>query len=218
MFYVQGIAGQTFRGPLEDLQQVAGVARSRRVRAIAGKGDELGVEAPVARGGAPGVGPGPSPSEEAVFAYRTMLRLDQERGPLYHAGQIMQRRVIVVATDDTVEQAWRMLADRRIHQAPVLDAGQRLVGVVSERDLLTALNVDHGRVRDVLARQVADVMTSPVVCAGAVTDIRRIARVMLDYGVDGVPIVDENQTLAGFVSRSDILRAVIVDPPLNLWR
>jgi len=217
MFYVQGIAGQTFRGPLEDLQEVPGVARSRRVRAIAREGDELGVEAPVARGGARGVGP-TSPSEEAVLAYRTMLRLDQERGPLYHAGQIMQRRVIVVATDDTVEQAWRMLADRRIHQAPVLDAGQRLVGVVSERDLLTALNVDHGRVRDALARQVADVMTSPVVCAGAVTDIRRIARVMLDYGVDGVPIVDENQTLAGFVSRSDILRAVIVDPPLNLWR
>lgn len=214
MFYVQGIAGQSFLGPLEDLRQVAGVARSRRVRAIAGEGGELGVEASVARSGAPGVGPG----EEAVLAYRTMLRLDQERGPLYHASQIMQRRVIVVASDDSVEQAWRILADRNIHQAPVLDAGQRLIGLVSERDLLTALNVEHGQVRDALARRVADVMTSPVVCADPVTDIRRIARVMLDYGVDGVPIVDESQTLAGFVSRSDILRAVIVDPPLNLWR
>ncbi len=214
MFYVQGIAGQSFLGPLEDLRQVAGVARSRRVRAIAGEGDELGVEASVARGGTPGIGPG----EEAVLAYRTMLQLDQERGPLYHASQIMQRRVIVVASDDSVEQAWRILADRNIHQAPVLDAGQRLIGLVSERDLLTALNVEHGQVRDALARRVADVMTSPVVCADPVTDIRRIARVMLDYGVDGVPIVDHSKALQGFVSRSDILRAVIVDPPLNLWR
>lgn len=216
MFYVQGIAGQTFLGPMEDLRQVAEVARTHRVRAIGQEGGELGVQVHYLRESLSNVGH--VPEAEAVLAYRTMLQMDQERGPLYHAAQIMQRRVIVVAYDDTVEQAWRILADRRIHQAPVLDAGRRLVGVVSERDLLTALNVDHGRVRDALARQVADVMTSPVVCANPVTDIRRIAQVMLDYGVDGVPILDEKQTLTGFVSRSDILRAVIVDPPLNLWR
>lgn len=216
MFYVQGITGQTFVGPMEDLRQVAGVARSRSVRAVAQGDLERSVPALHPDEVLHKVGHGPG--EEAVLAYRTMLRLDQDRGPLYHASQIMQRQVIVVTSDDTVEKAWRILAEHHIHQAPVIDAGQRLVGVVSERDLLTALNVDHGQVRDALARQVADVMSSPVVCASPVTDIRRIANVMLDYGVDGVPIVDESRTLLGFVSRSDILRAVIVVPPLNLWR
>ncbi|PKO82806.1 MAG: CBS domain-containing protein [Betaproteobacteria bacterium HGW-Betaproteobacteria-11] len=209
MFYVQGIAGQTFRGPLESLDRVAEIARARRVRAIAHDGEELGTQA-LAAGGGPGA--------EAIHAYRSMLQIDQERGPLIHAAQIMQSRVIVVAADATVEQAWQVLAERRIHQAPVLDAGQRLVGIVSERDLLTALNVDHGRVRDALALRVTDVMTSPVVYAAPVTDIRRIAQVMLDYGVAGMPIVAENEALAGFISRGDILRAVMIDPPLNLWR
>ena len=50
------------------------------------------------------------------------------------------------------------------------------------------------------------------------TDIRRIARVMLDRDVDGVPIVNESGALLGFVSRSDLLRAVVADPPLSIWR
>lgn len=73
-------------------------------------------------------------------------------------------------------------------------------------------------VRDVLAKLVGDVMTTPVVAASPLTDIRRIARVMLDRDVDGVPIVNEAGVLLGFVSRSDILRAVVTDPPLSMWR
>lgn len=65
---------------------------------------------------------------------------------------------------------------------------------------------------------VGDVMTTPVVAASPLTDIRRIARVMLDRDVDGVPIVNEAGVLLGFVSRSDILRAVVTDPPLSMWR
>lgn len=41
---------------------------------------------------------------------------------------------------------------------------------------------------------------------------------MLDRDVDGVPIVNDTGLLVGFVSRSDILRAVVTDPPLSTWR
>lgn len=115
-------------------------------------------------------------------------------------------------------RAWHVLVGHQIHQAPVLDAGRRLVGIVSERNLLTTLNVEDGQVRDVLQKRVADVMTTPVVAAHPLTDIRRIARVMLERNVDGVPIVDDGGALAGFVSRSDILNAVVRDPPLSMWR
>lgn len=83
---------------------------------------------------------------------------------------------------------------------------------------MTTLNVDNGEVRDVLRKQVSDVMTTPVVAASPLTDIRRIARVMLERNVDGVPIVNDAGALLGFVSRSDILNAVVTDPPLSMWR
>ena len=61
-------------------------------------------------------------------------------------------------------------------------------------------------------------MTTPVVAAAPVTDIRRIAAVMLEHEVDGVPVIAEAGRIMGFVSRGDILRAVVNDPPLSLWR
>ena len=155
---------------------------------------------------------------QAVDAYQAMLPQDLERGPLYFANQIMQPQVITVQAGDDVARAWHVLVDNQIHQAPVLDAANHLVGIVSERNLLTTLNVDDGQVRDVLARRVADVMSTPVVAATPVTDIRRIAQVMLDRDVDGVPVVSDAGTLLGFISRSDILQAVVTDPPLSIWR
>ena len=108
--------------------------------------------------------------------------------------------------------------EKRCHDTKLFGGYGRLVGLVSERNLLTTLNVDAGEVRDVLVKRVGDVMTTPVVAANPLTDIRRIARVMLDRDVDGVPIVNETGVLLGFVSRSDILRAVVTDPPLSMWR
>ena len=72
--------------------------------------------------------------------------------------------------------------------------------------------------RDVLARRVADVMSTPVVAAAPATDIRHIAQVMLERDVDGVPVVGDSGALLGFISRSDILQAVVTDPPLSIWR
>ncbi len=207
MFYIQGIQGQVFSGPLERLDRVNGLARARAVRSIDAAEDELVVGAP-----------NPYQREEAVRAYRQMIPADLDRGPLYHADQVMSRPAIVVARDSAVADAWRTLRDNRIRQAPVVDDEKRLIGLVSERDLLTAVDVEDGQVVAARRRQVGDVMTTPVVASAPITDIRRIAAVMLDQGVDGVPVIAETGRLLGFVSRSDILRAVVTDPPLSLWR
>lgn len=215
MFSIYGLSGPTFRGTLEELARLPAVNGLRRVRPIDERDRERDSFASFFA--AADTPPPPRPATEGIDAYQSMLHRDTERGPLYLAWQIMRRQVIVVGADDPAERAFKVLLDNEIRQAPVLDAG-RVVGIVGERNLLRALNVDAGRVRDVLDRRVRELMTSPVVCADPITDIRRIARVMLDSDVDGVPVVDEGGALNGFVSRSDILGAVVAEPPLSLWR
>jgi acetoin utilization protein AcuB len=210
MFLIYGLSGQTFRGTLEDLMRVRSLERIRPPRAVAHEWEELGATMHDKHAG--------RPHEEAVHAYRNVLKDEIQRGPLYHAHQIMHAPVYTVFSGDDVAQAWRILRDHSIHQAPVLDELSRIVGIVSERDLLTAINIDAGQIIESLRRRVKDVMTTPVVAAEPVTDIRRIAAVMLDTGVAGTPITDSRGDLVGFVSRSDILRAVVTDPPLSLWR
>lgn len=219
MFGIFGVNGPVFRGRLEELPAIRPVTRRRPVEAIGTAGNEFGeiaANANASRATSPTTST--TTQATAAAAYRQMLHIDEERGPLLHAEQLMTRSVITVRSDDEVVRAWQLLARERIHQAPVLDAAGALVGIVGERDLLTALNLDHDQVRDALARRVADVMSSPVVAADPLTDIRRIAQVMVERDVDGVPIVNEHGRLTGFVSRGDVLRAVVRDPPLSLWR
>ena len=213
MFAIYGVSGPVFQGTLEALNRMPPVARRTPVTPAQRISDNVEIESATARGaGANRLG------AQAIEAYKSMLPEDLDRGPLYHADQIMTPNVIAVRARDEVAHAWRTLTSHMIHQTPVLDDSGQLVGVVSERNLLTASNVDGGEIRDVRLKRVGDVMTTPVVAASPVTDIRRIARVMLDRDVDGVPIVSEAGVLLGFVSRSDILRAVVTDPPLSIWR
>lgn len=210
MFSVYGITGQVFSGTLEEMNRVRGMARARSSRPIDREDinwqvDNLGTA-------------GNRPNEKALQAYRAMLPREIERGPLYHAGQIMQREVICVGVEDGVGKAWKTLQSHNIHQAPVLDEAAQLVGMVGERELLTAINMETGKIIEGLSRRVGDVMRTPVITAVAVTDIRRIAAAMLAHRIDGVPVTGEQGRLVGYLSRTDILRAVVSDPPLSLWR
>ena len=210
MFSVYGITGQVFSGTLEEMNRVRGMARARSSRPIDREDINWQVDNPGTAGN--------RPNEKAVQAYRAMLPREIERGPLYHAGQIMQREVICVGVEDGVGKAWKTLHSHNIHQAPVLDEAAQLVGMVGERELLTAINMETGKIMEGLARRVGDVMRTPVITAVAVTDIRRIAAAMLAHRIDGVPVTGEQGRLVGYLSRSDILRAVVSDPPLSLWR
>ena len=214
MFALYGISGPIFQGTLENLSRMPPVLRRGPVTAARRVSDQLETD----------LSPEPTrpkPStlgQKAIDEYRAMLPQELERGPLYHADQIMQTRVITVNADDDVTRAWQVLVEHQIHQAPVLSANFQLVGIVSDRNLLTTLNLDDGKVRDVLTKRVQDVMTTPVVAANPATDIRRLAHVMLDRDVSGVPIVNETGRLVGFVSQRDVLHTVVIDPPLSIWR
>ena len=143
-----------------------------------------------------------------------------------HATQACQRASL---PSDGGEQAPQNLAeqtgDRTADHHPLsydarqayLDRQQRIVGILSERDLLRFLVTDGEQISFVPGKAVADAMTSEVITADPVTDVRRIAHVMLSYHLSSVPVVDEQDALIGLVSRSDILRAVTSDPPLSLW-
>jgi acetoin utilization protein AcuB len=213
MFSVYGVTGQTFRGTLERLIAVPRLRAARRTRGINQEGEELGPELRLTSRDNNAA----EQYQQAADAYRQMLRVSTERAPILHAYQLMSRDVMTLPPDASVEEAWRQLASRGLGQAPVLDKMLQFVGLVSVQDLLTVINVEDGKVRDILSRTVADVMTTPVVSADPITDIRRVARVLLDYQLSGLPVVSEQAELVGILTRSDILRALVNDPPLSLW-
>jgi CBS-domain-containing membrane protein len=135
------------------------------------------------------------------------------------AREIMTRSVVTVRTSDPAKAAAGLLAEHRITAMPVLDGTGRLVGMVSEADLL-AHRVAHdprshlrrdGQPQADPAHTVGEVMSRPVVSLEPDTDLATIAEVMLDRGLRSIPIVDGGRVV-GIVSRRDLLRTLVRSP------
>ena len=214
MFAIYDVQGRRFRSTLEHLQKVRATQASQRasLRSDGGEqapqnlaeqtGDRTADHHPV--------------SYDARQAYLDILHI-KEREAVVHAYQLMSHPVVTVPLALDIPVAWQRFREQPYHQLPVLDRQQRIVGILSERDLLRFLVTDGEQISFVPGKTVADAMTSEVITADPVTDVRRIAHVMLSYHLSAVPVVDEQDALIGLVSRSDILRAVTSDPPLSLW-
>ena len=212
MFAIYGTTGRVVGSSLQEYIQVRKVGQTEAIHAIKpfdqalnNAGDALAElsQSPTKK----------SLHPEVVQAYSDMLPEALERGPLLHAYQIMRSEVISLRDQQDVQSAWQLLQAHQIHQAPVLNEQEMLVGLATERDLWLALHDGAAKA----AKIVQDVMRTPVIAARSATDVRQIAALMLDQKLDGVPITTEGGLLVGFISRSDILRAVVHEPPLSLW-
>lgn len=220
MFQIYGTSGQMFQGPFEDLRKVSPSLRTARVRRVADHRDEVEAAQAWSQGGYPGGFH--SVPEQAVQAYASTQQPTPARHPLSRVDDVMTRDPVLLPDTLTVWQVMQRLAQEGLSQAPVVNASQRLVGLISTNDFMQpdrlpdpGLNALVWRTR--MAQPVTEWMVSPVPSVAPDTDIRRLALALQETGLSGLPVVVADGMVIGFVSRSDILRAVTHDPPLDLW-
>ena len=225
MFSVYGTSGRLFRGTMEQLRQVGGVgalARTHSVQAVGRDGRDVTAESSAAFAGLQGKPTtGDDAHRNALAAYAGTQK-GSSRHPLSTVNDLMSRQSITLPNTATVFQGWQLLSEKAVGQAPVVDSGGQLVGLLTRADLFKPerLPSPDGHPlawRVLMLQRVTDIMWTPVPSVAPDSDIRRVARVLLDTGLPGLPVVDEAGLVIGFISRSDILRAVVTDPPLDLW-
>ncbi|MGW3989196.1 CBS domain-containing protein [Streptomyces sp. NPDC004830] len=142
-------------------------------------------------------------------------------GTVYTVSDVMTRTVVALAAGAAFKEIVRTMEGRRISALPVVDTGNRVIGVVSEADLLRKEEFrdsapDRGprarppagldKARAVTA---ADLMTAPAVTVHPDATLGTAARVMARRKVKRLPVVDDDGVLRGIVSRSDLLRVFL---------
>lgn len=150
------------------------------------------------------------------------------RQRIYRADQIMVSPVVTLSPSATLDEAWEMFKSYAIRHLPVVDSAQKVLGVVSERALLSITSILPGAA---LARSdsgvntiplgsspVAEVMRRRVLTATPDTNLRELTKVMLERRVGSILILSEvEQKLEGMITRSDVLGAVSHQVPVELW-
>jgi len=145
---------------------------------------------------------------------------------------VMTATVVAVREEADFKEMVTVMRSRRVSAFPVLDAADRVIGVVSEADLLLkeALKeatpaTPQGLVKSVwrlkdrskaVGVTAAEVMTKPAVTIGQDAPIAEAAQRMQSHRVKRLPVVDENGRLRGIISRADVL-SVFERPDSEIW-
>jgi CBS domain-containing protein len=135
---------------------------------------------------------------------------------------LMRRDVVVARPQTSLHEVARLLASHGISGMPVVDGSGRVVGVVSELDVLARANRGRRRPRllsllaagarerlrtKLTAGTAAEAMSRPAVTARACDTIAAAASTMTSQRVNRLPVVDAEGRLVGIVARSDVVRA-----------
>jgi CBS domain-containing protein len=130
---------------------------------------------------------------------------------------VMTTRVVAVRLNATYKDMAACLRKFRVSAFPVLDDNNKVVGVVSEADMLAKEALEysvpgltggilHGHERAKAAAVVAaDLMTKPAVTIGPLEPVSRAAKLMYSRKIKRLPVVDDDGRLIGIVTRADVL-------------
>jgi CBS-domain-containing membrane protein len=149
------------------------------------------------------------------------------------ARDIMNKNVVTVDADMSIEALGRLFIEKNISGAPVLDKTGRLFGIVTENDLIrknTRLHIPtvlrifdafiplggtgsvEDEIRRISASRVSDICTRNVVTVTPDTDLQEISTVMSDKGVHLIPVVESGR-IEGIIGKMDIIKGMIGETP-----
>lgn len=123
----------------------------------------------------------------------------------------MSKHPITITADVHIDEALKMMRDNKVRRLPVVDKDGRLVGIVSEMDLLyaspsPATSLSVYEIHYLMARiTVQDVMTKDVISAEEDTPLEEAARIMVDNKIGGLPVVRDGK-LVGIITETDLFK------------
>lgn len=156
---------------------------------------------------------------------RTELRSYRRRAGHLTCADVMSRDVVAVSPDETLRNAHRLMRDRHLKALPVTNDAAEIIGIVTQTDFLDKPNWTGGqpkigfRQRLRLMAQgatatsgtVKNIMTTPVKTIRPEASLSDAIIMFAEQGLHYLPVVDENNKMAGILSQSDVLIATLQD-------
>jgi CBS domain-containing protein len=136
---------------------------------------------------------------------------------------VMTRSVISISKYEPVMKVADILNEKNISGLPVVDSDSRVIGIITQADILSMIGVSRDHTfKDLLKHMlgetlperrigdhVGDIMTSPALTIKPDANIAEAVRIMTEKRIRRLTVANENNVLIGIITRADILKAVI---------
>jgi acetoin utilization protein AcuB len=127
----------------------------------------------------------------------------------------MSTPAVTIRANTPFQDVLKLMRDRQFRRLPVVNKKGKLVGIVSERDLLhaapsSATSLSIWEVHYLLAKiQVKEIMTKDLITTTPDTPVEDAARLMVTHKIGGLPVVDENNDVVGVITETDIFETFV---------
>ena len=127
----------------------------------------------------------------------------------------MTAPAVTITPDAPFQEAVKLMREKEFRRLPVVDSKGRLVGIVSERDLLhaspsPASSLSIWEMNYLLWKlQIQELMSKKVISVDADTPIEEAARLMVEHKIGGMPVVDADGQVAGVITETDIFKTFV---------
>lgn len=163
------------------------------------------------------------PNNNPLLAARSAIEAYEEQTERHPAvvsfiKDILHRQVTTLSPNHTLEQAWNILQETGYKLLPIIDSNNYVLAMFSDGELLRALATQAPEnIKEFWQSNVMTLAARPVLCVQEETDIHQTSRLLYEYNIGALPVLDNDNTLCGIVTRSDILRLLSHYGPLQLW-
>jgi CBS domain-containing protein len=146
-------------------------------------------------------------------------RARSHRGGRWRVRDVMSTDLVTLEKTTSYKEVARLMTEHNVNALPVVTKSGRLIGLVSEADVLrkeerrfrrlvSGMGTRRQRVK-AGARTAAELMTSPVITTHPDASLASAARLMNDHHIRRLPVLDASGALTGMVSRRDLLRVFL---------
>lgn len=158
-----------------------------------------------------------SSEEEAKLAYKKIANIDIKE-PIYHVSKIMTSPVISISSNKSIKEAYELMKEKNIRQIPIIDSTTNvLANILTIRQILKQLNDDINFAKLSMVKSLNTIEPKQIITTDPITDLRRAAKVMLDFNLNALLVINSDDEIKGILSKTDIVRAVANIPDFKVW-
>ncbi len=119
--------------------------------------------------------------------------------------QLMKTNLVTAHAQTSVRDAVQTMAEAEIRHLPVVNEGGKLIGMVSQRDAMSAFNVMRATGGERTTTRVGDIMTTSVIRVTRKMAAHQAAAMMIETKIGALPVVANDGQLVGIVTETDFL-------------
>ena len=155
--------------------------------------------------------------EQFLSSYKKMSQINQPNNQFYFVKDVMIQDVLYIDDSHSVKEAYELLKDKKIEQIPVTTIDKKIIGLIDAKFILSSLLQNLDEPNTFLNRRLREISFPEIIATNVEAELKDVLKVMFDFQIGTMPVVDNEGFLKGIVSKSYIFKAMSCVPHFEVW-